>query len=150
MNAPPTSIPPTLPEKTPDEPIPADAVPPMADDFIKSRIFTVRGVQVMLDRDLAILYGVTTKALNQAVKRNRSRFPEEFSFLLAKEEQAGLVTNCDRFANAKHSSAPMRAFSEHGVIMAVSILKSDIAAATRSTTASSSSTARTSTTSARP
>jgi hypothetical protein len=64
------------------------------------------------------------------VKRNLSRFPEEFSFLLAEEEQARLVTNCDRFASAKHSSAPMRAFSEHGVIMVASILKSDIAATT--------------------
>ena len=98
------------------------------DDFIKSRIFTIRGVQVMLDRDLASLYGVQTKVLNQAVKRNLVRFPEEFSFLLGKVEQEQLVTNCDRFASAKHSTVPIRAFSEHGVIMVASILKSDTAA----------------------
>ncbi len=98
------------------------------DDFIKSRIFTVRGIQVILDRNLAELYGVQTKVLNQAVKRNASRFPSEFMFVLAKDEMEELVTNCDRFASAKHSTVPMRAFSEHGVIMVASILKSDIAA----------------------
>ncbi len=98
------------------------------DDFIKSRIFTVRGIQVILDRDLAELYGVQTKVLNQAVKRNASRFPSEFMFVLAKDEMEELVTNCDRFASMKHSSVPMRAFSEHGVIMVASVLKSEIAA----------------------
>ena len=67
------------------------------DDFIRSRIFTVRGVQVVLDRDLAELYGVQTKVLNQAVKRNANRFPPEFVFALAKDETEELVTNCDRF-----------------------------------------------------
>ena len=98
------------------------------DDFIKSRIFTIRGVQVVLDRDLAELYGVQTKVLNQAVKRNANRFPSEFMFALAKDEAEELVTNCDRFASVKHSSVPMRAFSEHGVIMVASVLKSEIAA----------------------
>ena len=67
------------------------------DDFIKSRIFTIRGVQIVLDRDLAELYGVQTKVLNQAVKRNANRFPPEFMFALAKDETEELVTNCDRF-----------------------------------------------------
>ena len=98
------------------------------DDFIKSRIFTVRGVQVVLDRDLAELYGVQTKVLNQAVKRNANRFPPEFMFALTDEETEELVTNCDRFRSVRHSSVPMRAFSEHGVIMVASVLKSDIAA----------------------
>ena len=101
---------------------------PATDDFIKSRIFTVRGLQVVVDRDLAELYGVQTKVLNQAVKRNANRFPPEFMFVLAKDETEELVTNCDRFASMKHSSVPMRAFSEHGVIMVASVLKSDIAA----------------------
>ena len=101
---------------------------PATDDFIESRIFTVRGVQVVVDRDLAELYGVQTKVLNQAVKRNANRFPPEFMFVLAKDETEELVTNCDRFASMKHSSVPMRAFSEHGVIMVASVLKSDIAA----------------------
>ena len=55
-------------------------------DMIRSRIFTIRGVQVMLDRDLAELYGIATKALNQAVKRNIERFPERYMFQLSKED----------------------------------------------------------------
>ena len=56
------------------------------DDFIKSRIFTIRGVQVMLDRDLAMLYGVPAKRVNEQVKRNAERFPDDFMFRLTKEE----------------------------------------------------------------
>ena len=100
---------------------------PIAVDTIRSRILTIRGVQVMLDRDLAELYGVPTKALNQAVKRNIERFPSEFMFMLHAEEMSELVTNCDRFKSMKHSSVPMRAFTEHGIIMLASVLKSDIA-----------------------
>jgi len=96
-------------------------------DVIRSRIFTIRGVQVMLDRDLAELYGVATKVLNQAVKRNIKRFPSEFTFLITSDEMIELVTNCDRFKRMKHSSVPMRAFTEHGIIMLASVLKSDIA-----------------------
>ena len=61
-----------------------------ADDTIKSRIFTIRGMQVMLDRDLAELYGVSTKALNQAVKRNIRRFPDDFMLQLRKEDVENL------------------------------------------------------------
>ena len=62
-------------------------IPELSDtDSIRSRILTIRGVQVMLDRDLAELYGVPTKVLNQAVKRNIERFPERFMFKLAKED----------------------------------------------------------------
>jgi len=64
---------------------------------IEKRIFTIRRVQVMLDRDLAELYGVETKVLNQAVKRNIARFPEQFRFQLTQTETDQLVTNCDRF-----------------------------------------------------
>ena len=66
-------------------------------DVIRSRIFTIRGVQVMLDRDLAELYGVATKVLNQAVKSNIERFPSEFTFLITSDEMIELVTNCDKF-----------------------------------------------------
>ena len=100
---------------------------PATDDFIKSCIFTVRGVQVMLDRDLAKLYGVTTKRLNEQVKRNMARFPASFRFSLSKEEMDELVANCDRLQSMKHSSVPMSAFTEHGIIMLASVLKSDIA-----------------------
>lgn len=96
-------------------------------EAIRARILTVRGVQVMLDRDLAELYGVPTKALNQAVKRNSDRFPAEFVFALTRDEMDELVTNCDRFSRMKHSSAPMRAFTEHGVIMLASVLRSNMA-----------------------
>ena len=58
------------------------------DDFIKSRIFTIRGVQVMLDRDLAVLYGVSTSRLNEQVKRNIRRFPPSFMFQLTDNELA--------------------------------------------------------------
>ncbi|MBU0488507.1 MAG: ORF6N domain-containing protein, partial [Bacteroidetes bacterium] len=63
---------------------------------IENRIFTFRGVQVMIDRDIAELYNVETKVLNQAVKRNIKRFPESFRFQLSEEEKYELVTNCDR------------------------------------------------------
>ena len=85
---------------------------PATDDFIKSCIFTIRGVQVMLDRDLAKLYGVTTKRLNEQVKRNMARFPASFRFSLSKEEMDELVANCDRLQSMKHSSVPMSAFTE--------------------------------------
>jgi hypothetical protein len=96
-------------------------------ESIRARILTLRGAQVMLDRDLAELYGVPTKALNQAVKRNLNRFPAEFVFILTPKEMNELVTNCDRFKRMKHSSVPMRAFTEHGVIMLASVLRSNMA-----------------------
>ena len=66
-------------------------------DKIKERIFLIRSVRVMIDRDLAELYGVGTKVLNQAVKRNINRFPSDFMFLLNDNEKNELVTICDRF-----------------------------------------------------
>jgi hypothetical protein len=79
----------------------------------------------MLDRDLAILYEVPTKALNQAVKRNIHRFPDHFMFRLTSEEKNELVTNCDRFNSLKHSTALPYAFTEHGVAMLSSVLNSE-------------------------
>ena len=97
------------------------------DDFIKSCIFTIRGVQVMLDRDLAAFYGVETKRLNEQVKRNAERFPSNFMFPLSNYEMQELVANCDRFKTMKHSSVPMTAFTEHGILMLASVLKSKVA-----------------------
>ena len=94
---------------------------------IQSRIVAVRSVQVMLDRDLAVLYGVQTKVLNQAVKRNIERFPERFMFRLVESEMRELVTKCDRFENLKHSVVPMYAFTEQGVAMLSAVLRSKIA-----------------------
>ena len=91
---------------------------------IKNKIYTIRDTQVMIDRDLANLYGVTTKALNQATKRNAERFPEDFLFQLTKEEKNELVTNCDRFQNLKHSTVNPYAFTEQGIAMLSGILKS--------------------------
>src|ERR1041385_4648482 len=87
-------------------------------DQIEPLILTVRGHKVMLDSDLAELYGTTTKRLNQQVKRNRARFPGNFMFSLTHAEFDELVTNCDRFRKLRHSSSNRRAFTEHGAIMA--------------------------------
>jgi len=97
---------------------------------IEKRIFTIRGVQVILDRDLAELYGVETKVLNQAVKRNIARFPEQFRFQLTRSEADQLVTNCDRFRNLKHSSVFPYAFNEQGVAMLSAVLRSETAVQT--------------------
>lgn len=94
---------------------------------IENRIFTIRGIQVMVDKDLADLYLVETKVLNQAVKRNIERFPSSFSFQLTDDEKIELVTNCDRFKNLKHSSTLPYAFTEQGVAMISAILRSKIA-----------------------
>jgi ORF6N domain. len=91
---------------------------------ISQRILTVRGHRVMIDADLAEVYGVPTKALNQAVKRNADRFPEDFAFRLTAEEKGELVTTCDRFARLKHSTTFPLAFTEHGVIMAANVMNS--------------------------
>ena len=84
-------------------------------DKITSKIYLIQGQKVMLDADLAELYGVTTKALNQAVTRNEQRFPSDFMFRLTKEEKQELVTNCDRLDRLKHSSALPRVLTEQGV-----------------------------------
>lgn len=94
---------------------------------IESRIFTIRGNHVMIDRDLAEMYQVETKVLNQAVKRNIERFPELFRFQLTDNEKTELVTNCDRFESLKHSSNNPFAFTEQGVAMLSAVLRSDIA-----------------------
>ena len=96
---------------------------------IENMIFSIRGIQVMVDRDLAMLYGVETKVLNQAVKRNINRFPERFRFQLSQNETSELVTNCDRLQNLKHSSKHPHVFTEQGVAMLSSVLNSPTAIA---------------------
>lgn len=81
----------------------------------------------MVDRDLAEIYGVETKVLNQAVKRNIERFPESFRFQLNDHEKSQLVTNCDRFIVLKHSTVNPFVFTEQGVAMLSAVLKSDTA-----------------------
>lgn len=91
---------------------------------IQQRILLIRGEKVIVDADLAEAYGVTTKALNQAVGRNTDRFPSDFMFRLTKEEKLEVVTNCDHLQNLKFSPVNPRVFTEHGVIMAASVLNS--------------------------
>ena len=97
-----------------------------AESAIKSRIFTVRGVQILLDRDLAELYGVETKALNQAVKRNINRFPIRFMFQLSEQESEDLRSQIVTSSWGGRRYLPY-AFTEQGVAMLASVLKSDTA-----------------------
>lgn len=91
---------------------------------IQQRILLIRGEKVIIDADLAEAYGVTTKALNQAIRRNEGRFPEDFMFRLTMEEKNEVVTNCDHLEKLKYSPVTPRAFTEHGAIMAASVLNS--------------------------
>ncbi len=88
-------------------------------------IFHFRGFKVMTDTDLAALYGVPTKRLKEQVRRNLTRFPEDFMFELTKNEKDELVANCDRLATLKHSSINPLVFTEQGVSMLSSVLNSE-------------------------
>ena len=94
---------------------------------IETRIVTLRGLKVILDLDLAEIYGVSTKALNQAVKRNADKFPNDFMFQLTPQEKAEVVTNCDHLLRLKFSPVRPYAFTEHGAIMAANVLNSPAA-----------------------
>jgi hypothetical protein len=88
-------------------------------------IFQFRGLKVMIDTDLAVLYGVPTKRLKEQIKRNISRFPEDFMFELTKDEKDELVAICDRLVSLKHSSINPLVFTEQGVSMLSSVLNSE-------------------------
>jgi len=94
---------------------------------IQNKIYTIRDMQVMVDRDLAELYQVETKRLNEQVKRNIQRFPIRFRFQLNIDEKNELVANCDRFKTLKHSTSLPFVFTEQGVSMLSAVLKSDVA-----------------------
>jgi hypothetical protein len=96
-------------------------------DRISHAIFTIRGEKVMLDVDLAQLYGVTTKRLNEQVKRNRGRFPEEFMLRLTPDEKAEVVAKRDHLHRLKFSPSLPNAFTEYGALMLASVLNSPIA-----------------------
>ena len=109
-----------------------DAIVPVAK--IEGLIFLMRGQRVMLDRDLAVLYGVPTKVLNQAVKRNKSRFPEDFMFQLSEQEgkkwwpetrNAGLRSQNVTFKRGQHMKYRPYAFTAHGILMLSSVLNSE-------------------------
>jgi len=105
----------------------AEAMMTESTESIGAMIMEFRGQQVMIDRDLARLYGVTTKVLNQAVKRNIERFPDHFRFQLSVDETDKLVTNCDRLKTLVHSSVLPYAFTEQGVAMLSTVLHSETA-----------------------
>jgi hypothetical protein len=97
---------------------------------IERAILSIRGKKVMLDSDLAVIYGVPTKVLNQAVKRNENRFPSDFMFQLTEAEKSEVVTSCDHLARLKFSPHLPYAFTEHGALMLANVLNSERAAQT--------------------
>ena len=92
---------------------------------IEQRILLIRGQKVMIDADLAEFYGVKTKRLNEQVKRNADRFPSDFMFQLTAEEKAEVVAKCDHLSKLKYSSTLPYAFTEHGAVMAASVLNTE-------------------------
>ena len=92
---------------------------------VEEMIFWIRDQRVMIDHDLAGLYGVQTKHLNRQVRRNLERFPAEFMFQLSRGERDELVTNWHRLQKLKHSSSLPCVFTENGVAMLASVLNSD-------------------------
>ena len=91
---------------------------------IQKRILLIRGQKVIIDADLADAYGVPTRRLNEQVKRNKDRFPEDFMFQLSIEEKAEVIARCDHLEKLKFSKARPFAFTEYGAIMAASVLNS--------------------------
>lgn len=91
---------------------------------IQQRILLIRGEKVIIDADLAEAYGVPTRRLNEQIKRNHDRFPADFMFRLTQEEKDEVIANCDHLSNLKFSKSLPFAFTEHGAIMAASVLNS--------------------------
>ena len=100
---------------------------PVPTDRVTRGILTIRGQRIMLDADLADLYGVTTRRLNEQVKRNRARFPRDFMYQLTAEEKAEVVAKCDHLQRLKFSPTLPYAFTEHGALMLSSVLNSPAA-----------------------
>lgn len=94
---------------------------------IARRILVIRGHKALLDADLASLYGVSTKRLNQQINRNKKRFPPDFVFQLTRAERDEVVANCDHLARLKFSPTMPFAFTEHGALMAASVLNTPLA-----------------------
>lgn len=99
----------------------------IAQPNIANKILLIRNQRILVDADLAILYGVTTKRLNEQVKRNIERFPVDFMFQLTTDEKNEVVANCDHLANLKFSRTNPYVFTEHGAIMAASVLNTSYA-----------------------
>jgi len=97
---------------------------------VESRLITVRGQMVLLDRDVAELYGVETKRINEAVRNNPEKFPDRYLIVLNADEKQELVENFDQFNILKHSHVLPTAFTEQGLYMLATILKSEQAVET--------------------
>jgi len=97
----------------------------IAEEVVVNKIYHIRGQKIMLDRDLAELYGILTKNLNKAVSRNRKRFPSDFMFQLTKEEYNSLRFQIGTLKKGEHSKYLPYVFTEHGVLMLSSVLKSE-------------------------
>ena len=95
------------------------------EEIIMNKILVIRGIKVMVDSDLADLYGVSTKRLNEQVKRNILRFPVDFMFQLTEKEKQEVVANCDHLKHLKFSPYLPFVFTEHGAVMLASILNSE-------------------------
>lgn len=95
------------------------------DEVIIKKILLLRGRKVMIDRDIAELYAVSTKRLNEQVKRNKKRFPKDFMFQLTQVEKDEVVANCDHLRTLKYSPNLPFVFTEHGAVMLASVLNSD-------------------------
>lgn len=95
------------------------------DEIVINKILLLRDKKVMIDKDIAELYGVSTKRLNEQVKRNAKRFPEDFMFQLTQEEKDEVVANCDHLKTLKYSPNLPFVFTEHGAVMLASVLNSD-------------------------
>ncbi len=98
------------------------AVIPM--ERVETKLLLFRGQKVMVDADLAELYDVPTKRLNEQIKRNKERFPEDFVFRLTAREKAEVVANCDHLNRLRFSPALPYDFTEHGAIQAANVLNS--------------------------
>lgn len=95
------------------------------DEIVINKILLLRDKKVMIDKDIAELYGISTKRLNEQVKRNNKRFPQDFMFQLTQEEKDEVVANCDHLKTLKYSPNLPFAFTEHGAVMLASVLNSN-------------------------
>ncbi|HRG02413.1 MAG: ORF6N domain-containing protein [Bacteroidia bacterium] len=102
-----------------------EAATKIPDEVIINKIIVLRHVKVMIDKDLAELYGITTKQLNQQVKRNLKRFPKDFMFQITQKEKDEIILNFEHLNSLKFSYSLPYVFTEHGAVMLASIINSE-------------------------
>ena len=96
-------------------------------ELVRDRVLSMRGLQVIIDRDVADIYGITTRDVNKAVKNNPNKFPDGYIISLSKDEKRQLVENFHRFEPLKHSTVLPHAFTEKGLYMLATIVKGEVA-----------------------